>query len=101
MAEFDYNQENERFTIRRDKKFKTSIDLNLRIKYYLMSFLRRQELENRTPTFDEIVFNILPLLRNGITPENQTILSVLETIGERTEKDRWKLKTGELQLKMF
>jgi 16S rRNA G966 N2-methylase RsmD len=101
MAEFDYNQENERFTIRRDKKFKTSIDLNLRIKYYLMSFLRRQELEHKSPTFDEIVFNIIPLLRNGITPENQTILSVLETIGERTEKDRWKLKTGELQLKMF
>ena len=37
---------------------------------------------NQNPSFDEIVLDILPLLKNGITPKNQTILSVLEDIGE-------------------
>ncbi|MCX6258572.1 MAG: DNA methyltransferase [Bacteroidia bacterium] len=101
MSEFDYNTETEQFMIRKNMKFKTSIDLNLRVKYYLMSYLRRQEIENKTPTFDEIVLNILPLLRNGTTPEHQTILNVLEAIGEHIGKDRWKLKSEEAQLKLF
>jgi len=46
---------------------------------------------------DEIVLHIMPLLRNnGITPEKQTILNVLEHIGERVGKDCWQLKqTGQ------
>jgi hypothetical protein len=38
----------------------------------------------------------MPLLRNGVTPEKQTILNVLEHIGERVGKDCWQLKqTGQ------
>ena len=56
--------------------------------------------ENIFPTFDDIVFNILPLLKNGITPENQTILNVLEDIAEHIGDNKWKIKeTG--QMKMF
>jgi hypothetical protein len=49
------------------------------------------EHEKYQPTFDEIVLNIMPLLRNGVTPEQQTILSVLEQIAERIGEDRWRL----------
>lgn len=72
----------------------THLTVRLRIRYYLISFLRRMELEEKNPTFDEIVFNILPLLKNGITPENQTILKVLEDIGEHIGHDRWRLHKG-------
>lgn len=89
---FDYNAETEQFKIKNDVKFKTHIDVKLRIKYYLISFLRRSERENKNPHFDEIVLAILPLLKNGLTPENQTILNVLEDIGERVGEDSWKLK---------
>ena len=58
------------------------------------------ERENKTSTFDEIVLNILPLLKNGTTPENQTILTVLEDIAERVGENSWKLK-GEGQLSLF
>lgn len=68
--------------------------MKLRIRYYLISFLRRMELQHRYPPFDEIVLHIMPLLKNGVTPENQTILSVLEDIGEQTGQDGWRLKTG-------
>jgi hypothetical protein len=50
------------------------------------------ERENKTPTFDEIILNILPLLKNGATPENQTVLNVLEDIAERVGQENWRLK---------
>ncbi|MDD3847229.1 MAG: DNA methyltransferase [Syntrophorhabdaceae bacterium] len=90
---FDYNEETERFTLRHDTKFKTHVDVKLRIRYYVISYLRRAEREKRNPSFDEIVLYILPLLRNGITPEHQTVLHVLEDIAEQVGKDCWRLRT--------
>ncbi len=89
---FDYNEETEQFTLREQTKFKTHLDVRLRIRYYILSYLRRAEREKRNPSFDEIVLYILPLLKNGITPENQTILQVLEDIAEQVDKDSWRLK---------
>lgn len=100
LGNFDYNEETEEFTIKKETKFKTHIDVRLRIRYYLMSYLRRMERENKNPHFDEIVLAILPLLKNGTTPENQTILRVLEDIAERIEQDCWRLKR-EGQLTLF
>lgn len=92
LDNFDYNEETEQFTLRKNTKFKTSVDIHLRIRYYLISYLRRAERENKYPTFDEIVLNILPLLKNGITPENQTILKILNDIGQHVGHDKWRLK---------
>lgn len=92
METFDYDEEKELFTIK--NKFMTHIDVKLRIRFYLLSYLRRMEREGRNPTFDEIVLYILPLLKNGATPENQTILSVLEDIAQHVGNDCWKLKSG-------
>lgn len=98
MNTFDYNEKEQRFKIKPNTKFKTSIDVNLRIQYYLISYLRRMERENINPHFDDIVLNILPLLKNGITPESQTILNVLQSIAEHTGKDCWRLKKKEKTL---
>ena len=95
LDSFDYNEDTQVFTIKKNLKFKTKIDLNLRIRYYLISYLRRMELEKKHAEFDDIVLYIMPLLRNGITPENQTILNVLEDIAYRVGHDEWKLKTNE------
>jgi 16S rRNA G966 N2-methylase RsmD len=92
---FAYDEEAELYTIRKDTRFKTYVDIRLRIRYYLLSFLRRMERENKTPHFDEIILYILPLLKNGITPENQTVLGVLEDIAERVGDDCWRLKTDD------
>lgn len=94
MDHFDYNESTEIFTIKKDSKFKTHVDAKLRIRYYLISYLRRMERENKLPTFDEITFTILPLLKNGITPENQTISKVLEDIGEHVGDEKWRLRKG-------
>ncbi len=99
MNEFDYDQENQKFHIRKNMKFKTKIPLDMRIKYFLLSYMKRKENLGEKPTTDDIILDIMPLLRNGITPENQTILIVLRTIAEEFEENKWRLKQGG-QLKM-
>jgi len=92
-SSFDYNAETELYTIRKNSKFTSHIPIEMRIKYYLVDYLQRIEREQkRNPTLEEITFNVMPMLRNGDTPENQTVLSVLEEIAEQVEGDRWKLK---------
>jgi hypothetical protein len=98
LDRFDYDPQNETYSIKKDAKFQTSVDVRLRVKYYLISFLRRKELENKTPSFNEIVLAILPLLKNGVTPEDQTILSILEDVGERAGDDGWRLKPKDRML---
>lgn len=99
LENFDYNATTEIFTIKKNTKFKTHIDVRLRIRYYLISYLRRMERENKAPHFDEIILAIIPLLKNGTTPENQTISNVLEDIAERIGEDGWRLKrTGQTTL---
>jgi 16S rRNA G966 N2-methylase RsmD len=92
LDNFDYNETTEEFTIKKNTKFRTHLDVRLRIKYYLISYLRRMDRENKAPHFDEIVLAILPLLKNGTTPESQTISNVLEDIAERVGQDGWRLK---------
>jgi 16S rRNA G966 N2-methylase RsmD len=100
LDKFDYDEATEQFLIRKNTKFTTHIDVRLRIRYYLISYLRRMERENKIPHFDEIVLAILPLLKNGTTPENQTISNVLEDIAERVGRDGWRLKR-EGQITLF
>lgn len=95
LEKFDYEEETGKYIIRKNSKFMTHVDVRLRIKYYLISYLTRMENNGNYPTFDEIIFHILPSLKNGITPEHQTILSVLEDIGEHVGEDKWKLKRNE------
>lgn len=92
LQDFDFDEETQQFTIKEEGKFKTHVDVRLRIKYYLISYLRRKHQENKYPTFDELVLNIMPLLKNGVTPEKQTISNVLEDIGEHIGNNQWRLK---------
>lgn len=92
---FDYDTATEKYKLKKDGRFQTHFDVRLRIRYYLLSFLRRMMRENKKPTFDTIVTEIMPLLKNGETPEDQTILSVLKDIAEPVGTDSWMLKPEE------
>lgn len=97
MESFDYDDKTQLFSIKKDAKFKTHVDLRLRVRYYLISYLRRMATQKKAVSFDEIVLYVLPLLKNGITPENQTILSVLEDIAERAGEDEWELRESKVK----
>jgi len=102
MNEFDYDQLTKKFYIRQNQKFKTKIPLDMRIKYFLLSYMKRKELEKENPTTDDIILDIMPLLRNGVTPENQTILKVLSLIADEVDDNQWKLKPkGQLTMELF
>jgi hypothetical protein len=92
---FDCDSETKKYCIKKGAKFISPLDPKVRISYYLYSFLHRMGLQNKYPPFDDIVTHIMPLLKNGQTPEKQTILGVLEDIAERVGKDAWKLKPAE------
>jgi hypothetical protein len=92
LQNFSYDETTEKYSISKDRGFKSHLDVRLRIRYYLIPYLNRCEREGKEARFDEIVLSIMPLLKNGNTPEEQTILSVLEDVGERYNKDCWRLK---------
>lgn len=96
MESFEFDDNTKTYNLRKNKKFKTHIPLELRVRYFVVSYLTRMEHLNRNPTFDDIILHIMPLLKNGVTPEHQTILNVLESVAERIGADRWRLtKTGQ------
>jgi hypothetical protein len=92
LANFDYDRENEKYLLKKNTKFRSQIPIELRIKFYLVSLMRRFAREEKYPHFSDIILEIMPLLRNGVTPDNQTILGVLEDIAVRAGEDSWKLK---------
>jgi len=98
---FTYDSKTNKFHIPENSKFRSRIDVHLRIRYLILSYMRRMEIQKHYPTFDEIVLNIMPLLKNGITPKHQTILGVLEMIAQRVGTDRYKLSSqGQLNLEL-
>lgn len=91
-TQFDFHTDTETYHIKKNTKFRTQIPVDVRIKYYVTSLMRRLARQNEFPTFDNITYEIMPLLQNGVTPEHQTILGVLEDIAIRIGEDQWKLK---------
>lgn len=92
LANFDYDRENEKYLLKKNTKFRSQIPIELRIRFYLVSMLRRFAREGKPTHFSDIILEIMPLLRNGVTPDDQTILGVLEDIALRVGEDSWKLK---------
>src|SRR3954468_8652892 len=88
---FEYDEKKHIYRIRKNAKFKTEIPLASRIRYYLVSYLRQAKRQDIAPTFDDIILNVMPLLKNGITPERQSILSVLKKIAQHVGNGRWQL----------
>ena len=98
---FAFDDQTKCFTLKKDRKFRAHIPLDLRVRYFVLSFLKRMEHSGSEPTFDEVCLNIIPLLKNGITPEHQTILKVLEATAVRTGHDRWRLRENQQQDLLF
>ena len=54
LESFDFDAKTKNYTLRENRKFKSHIPLQLRVRYFVVSYLRRMEHLNRNPTFDEI-----------------------------------------------
>jgi hypothetical protein len=89
---FDYDPVEHKWQLKKNSPILKNLDVHVRIRYYLRSYLKRMEDEKKHADTDGIILHILQLLRNGTTPAGQTILGVLEDIGEHDGKDGWRLK---------
>jgi DNA modification methylase len=99
-SQFRYFSSTQRYHLRENTGFKTHLDTQLRIKYFLVAYLRRMNNQHIHPSTDDIILNIMPLLKNGLTPEAQTILNVLEAVAVRADYDQWQLKDT-LQMRLL
>ncbi len=98
-SNFDFDNETQKYNLKKEEKFRASIPVEVRIKYYIVSMMRRLAREGKYPHIDDIYLEIMPLLKNGKTPEKQTILNVLETIAVKMGEDQWRLdETGQGEL---
>jgi 16S rRNA G966 N2-methylase RsmD len=95
---FQYEPLDQKYYIKKNSKFKTHVDVRLRVRYYLLSYMRGMEHKGIHPSFDDIVLSVMPLLKNGITPPKQTVLSVLESLADRDSRGRWRLKKDQGEL---
>ncbi len=91
---FDLDDETQKYHLPQNKKFKSAIPVELRLRYFLLSYLKRQRQQGVDPEFSDIVQAIMPLLKNGVTPEDQTILNVLQSWAREMPGGRWRLREG-------
>lgn len=88
---FEYDRKDGTWKINQKTKIGSHIPLESRIKFYLMDCLNRAKLEKKPLTIDDIVMEVLPFLRNGITPKNQDIITELKKIAYSRNKMHWEL----------
>ena len=101
-AYFDLDDETQKYHLPQNKKFKSAIPVDLRLRYFLLSYLKRQHQNGINPEFSHIVQAIMPLLKNGITPKDQTILNVLRVWAWETPTGHWRLKDdGQMRMDGF
>ena len=94
-AEFVFSDLDNLWRIRPNTKIGCFIPLEDRIRFYLLDYLQVMEREGREVPFDQIIFNVMPNLINGQTPQNQTILNVLEKVAFSSDGKYWRLGQGE------
>ncbi len=94
---YDFDSESKSYFIRTTNKLGHHIDLQVRAEYYVVSYLRNARRQGVHPTFDDIVLNVMPLLKYGITPDNQTIISILQNVAHPTDGGRYELNDSSSQ----
>ncbi|WP_276891386.1 DNA methyltransferase [Helicobacter japonicus] len=93
-ANFDLDETSGKYHIKKGQKFKShAISLELRTKYFLLSYLRGAKRQGKRAYFDDICLEIIPLLKNGVSPSKESIKEVLESIATPVrESGEWVLK---------
>lgn len=99
-ANFDLDETSGKYHIRKGQKFKShTIPLELRTKYFLLSYLRGAKRQGKKAYFDDICLEIIPLLKNGVSPSKELVKEILESIAiPKQESGEWVLKGREIGL---
>ncbi|AWI34488.1 DNA methyltransferase [Helicobacter apodemus] len=91
---FDLDKTSGKYHIKKGEKFKShKISLEKRARYFLVSYLCGAERQGKKAYFDDICLEIIPLLKNGVSPSDELIKEILEDIATPNyETGEWRLK---------
>ena len=89
---FDFNARTGRWQLQPDTKLGSYIPIDLRIKFYIESFLNQCGRLGQKATFDMIWADLMPKLKNGPQPQHQKILNELGKIAEPYNGLYWRLQ---------
>ncbi len=92
-SKFSLDTKTKKYHIKEPHKH-SKLPLEVRAKYFIKNYLKKCELENRAALFDDICYEVIPHLSNGITPRDEDVLDILEKIAEPVsdnKKGEWKL----------
>lgn len=69
------------------------------LELYVVSYMNKCAKEGIKAIFDEICLEVIPLLKNGVTPDDRFIKEILEEVATLNKKTgEWKLKTDDPKL---
>lgn len=87
--EFDYDKDAKLWHPKPNKKLGCHIPLNQRIRFYVLDFLNRCVLLDKKATIDDIIFHVLPKLKNGEQPTEQHIIDEVRKIAVPYKGKYW------------
>jgi DNA modification methylase len=94
---FNYNPQSGRWIISPNTKLGSHIPVKYRIRFYIESFLNSCSRRNHKATLEDIWGEVIPMLKNGKQPDDQTLIEELEEIAESYENKYWRLKQSHQQ----
>ncbi len=94
---FNYNPQNGRWVIPPNTRLGSHIPVKYRIRFYIESFLNSCSRRGYKATLEDIWAEVIPMLKNGKQPDNQTLIAELEEIAESYENKYWRLKQSHQQ----
>jgi len=99
--EFDYDEAAKIWTARAGRKLGCHIPLESRIRFYVKDFLNQMDRLGKQTTIDDLTFNVLPKLKNGTQPTEQTLLNEIRKIATPVDGKYWALWDNPQQLFEF
>lgn len=89
---FEYNQITKRWYVPPNTKLGSYLPVDVRIRFYVESFLNNCERRDVKATLDMIWADLMPNLKNGRQPTHQTILKEISRIAEPYNDIYWRLQ---------
>lgn len=97
---FELDKDSKKYHLQENASFSNyDIPIEKRVEYFIRAILGRAKEKGCGVSFNDIVFQVIPLTKNGIQANNKLIRELLEEIAyEDKDSGKWRLKDEESSL---
>ncbi|MCX8502139.1 MAG: DNA methyltransferase [Alphaproteobacteria bacterium] len=89
---YEFDPKTEKYQLKPKQGFKTHLPTEDRVRYFVVNCLMKHQRQNSFPSLETIVSEVMPYLKNGTTPTDQTIIRVLGEVADRYGREGWQIK---------